>query len=114
MAEPFWSASSCSTLTRSSRTKSKISFAVRSEMTPLQRLPRAPARLIKTKKPPKVCRRPFGHLARWQVSHIPEGLRHFRDKGGLVSPPPVGLWCKEWRVGFDEQMFQWNLPCYVS
>ena len=39
MAVPFWSASSCSTLTRSSRTRSNISFAVRSEMTPLQELP---------------------------------------------------------------------------
>src|SRR5579863_8658392 len=66
-----------------------------------------------TEEPPKVCRGRLGYLHRWQVSHIPDALRHFRDIGRLVSPPPVGLRSQVGRIGFHEQLVQRNLSCDI-
>src|ERR1700674_5120046 len=70
--------------------------------------------MFETKEPPKVCRRNFGYLVRWQVSQIPDASRHFCDVGRLVSPPPVGLRGQERRIGFHEQLVHRNLPRYIS
>jgi len=69
--------------------------------------------MIEPKKPTKVCRRNFSYLVRWQVSHITDGLRHFRDIGRLISFSPAGLRCQERRIGFHKQMVERNIPRYV-
>src|SRR4029077_10952477 len=71
--------------------------------------PRSISGMTDTEEPSKVCRSHFGYLGRWQVSHIPDGLRHFPDISRLVSPSPVRLRGQEGRIGFNEQLFRWNL-----
>src|SRR5438270_10318946 len=114
MAELFCRVSSCSTLIKSSRTRSKISLAVRSEMALLRNFRVEPNRLGEAEKPTKVLRGPPGDLFGCQVSHIRNGSRYFRYECRLVSLSPMGHRSQKRRIGFDEQRAERNLAGRIA
>src|ERR1700688_1389408 len=103
MAELFWSVSSCSTLTKSSRTRSKISLAVRSEMAPLPELSCRARWMDEAEKPAEILRSGPGNLVGCQVSHISDGSRYFRNVRRLVSLSSMRQGSQKRRIGFHQQ-----------
>src|SRR5579871_4000224 len=112
LAESPCRASSCSTQTKSSRTRSKISLTVRTEMaSPVsaQSLLCVPGCPAEAKKPPEVGGGYGGYFFRRQVSHRSKGLCHLCDVGWLVSPAALPLRSQVGRVGLDQQRFERQL-----
>src|SRR5712691_11722658 len=107
MAEPFCRAISCSTLNKSSRTRSKISLAVRSAMATSRLLQRnvswGPRKPEKATKIRGGC---GGEFFSRQVSHIREGSRYLGDVGRLVALAPLGLRRQKGRVGLNQKAIQ--------
>src|ERR1700687_5296663 len=114
MAELFWSVSSCSTLTKSTRTRSKISLAVRSEMAFLPELSCRANGMDEAEKPAKIpCSGP-GNLVGCQVSHIRDGSRYFRNVRRLVSFSSMRQGSQKRRIGLHQQTVERDLPGRIA
>src|SRR5579859_3584200 len=93
----------------SSRTRSKISLTVSSEMSLLRltaHLQTPAGDLRQAKKAPKVFCGSRRELLRRQVSHSCERPRYFGDKSRLVALPAKRLWREKRRIGLDQYRFE--------
>src|SRR5882757_9632820 len=107
-------ASSCSTSSRSSRTNSKISFAVRraisfflaSGVILLGLRERGHMRPGKTEEAPKVLGSPCSRFFRAQVSHIAQHLCYFRHVGRFISLAAIRHRRQVRSVRFDQNVLQ--------
>src|SRR5467141_3303680 len=106
-------ASSSSTKARSSRTKSKISLAVRSAMARLPKLillsktgGREARRLGESKEAPKIpcCGR--GDFFWRTVSHSRKCTRYFRNVGRLIALAAPRLRREVWRVRLNQNVLE--------
>ncbi len=107
-AVPLCRASSCSTRTRSSRTRSKISLVVRTAMAPSSA---CPWRLLLEASTSPKKRRKFAAVAvatssGTQVSHTCQRSCYLRDVRGLVAPTALGLRRQIRAVGLDQQAIE--------
>src|SRR5260221_11926024 len=121
-AVALWRASSCSTSSKSSRTNSKISFAVRraisfflaSGVILLGLHDRGHTRPGKTEEAPKVLRSPRSRFFRAQVSHTAQHLCYFRHVGRSISLAPLSHRRQGRSVRFNQNILQWQSLCNVA
>src|SRR5216684_9028758 len=107
-------ASSCSTSSRSSRTSSKISFAVRraisfllaSGVISVGLRGRGCLRPGKTKKTPKILRGPGSRFFGGQVSHTAQHLCYFRHVGRFISLAAIRHGRQVRSVRFNQNVLQ--------
>src|SRR5262249_21256261 len=114
--------SSCSTSRRSSRTNSKISFAVRRAISFLLASGvisaglrgRGILRPGKTEEAPKILRSPGGGFFRRQVSHIAQHFRHFRNVSGFVSLTTIRHRSEIRGIRFNQKILKRQRFCNVA